>query len=571
MLKNMTWQPVPGKEEVLLYPLICKPSFFTSNTFIFQTPEIIMVIDPGNLAEQVDTIRQIIGQLSGKNFRPVMVYLTHCHVDHCFDFLINPSMIAPDVPVFVVIQENGFNAVKQKDRELTGSGRYRQMIPEPNIDVCILSAEERRFNVSRKLMLNADMHMELNTETLTTSSGNKLSKQEITFNGLTIKVYYTPGHSPDSISFQIGNILFTGDCLFATDYFIAGLPGWSKQDTLMTSENLLWLIENEKISMVAQGHGEMMKPDQTTERLKRIIRNLPGMVVKKELDLPAIITSSEHAVDVSREVHEIMIMMTESLRHVVHYLEYLEESAEASKYAATLDSKKFGQIFRTFNDMIDEMNSGKIVEGFLVYRSAALFSVIKHMLEVEGLEHAAGQTLITRLQRLLDDFIQDSGGLEIKNDLSVFDVGTFINSIIMTLTKDIRADQSIFNILDDEQAFITSLIERIACKSIFNKVEFSIIADSGVLIQSDRERLAEIIEIIIELMVEEGSRKIVFNLSQNENKIIIAVDGGLIPRLLVTECHQKRSLKRRLGWINGSFCLKTRKDLTMIVLTIPVE
>lgn len=571
MLQNMTWQPVPGMEEVLLYPLIYKPSFFTSNAFIFQTPEIIMVIDPGNLAEQVDTIRQIIGQLSGENLRPVMVYLTHCHVDHCFDFLMNPSMIAPNVPVFVVIQENGFNAVKQKDRELTGSGRYRQTIPEPNIDVCILSAEERRFNVSKSLMLNEGMHMELNTETLTTSGKNKLSKQEITLNGLTIKVYYTPGHSPDSISFQIGNILFAGDCFFATDYFIAGLPGWSKQETLMTSENLLWLIENEKVSMVAQGHGEMMKPDQAAEKLKRIIRNLPGMVVKKELDLHAILTSSEHAIDVSREVNEMMIMMTESLRHVVHYLEYLEESAEASKYTATLDSKKLGQIFKTFNDMIDEMNSGKIVEGLLVHRSAALFSVIKHMLEVEGLEHAVGQTLITRLQRLLDDFIQDSGGLEIKSDLSVFEVGTFINSIIKTLTKDIRTDKSILNILDDDQAFITSLIERIACKSIFNKVEFSIIADSSVLIQSDRERLAEIIEIIIELMVEGGSRKIVFHISQNKNKIIIAIDGGLIPRLLVTECHQKRSLKRRLDWINGSFCLKTQKDLTMIVLTIPAE
>ncbi len=53
MLKNETWQPVPGMEHTLLSPIIKKTNITTSNAFLFQSPQMIMIIDPGNLPEHL--------------------------------------------------------------------------------------------------------------------------------------------------------------------------------------------------------------------------------------------------------------------------------------------------------------------------------------------------------------------------------------------------------------------------------------------------------------------------------------------------------------------------------------
>lgn len=109
--------------------------------------------------------------------------------------------------------------------------------------------------------------------------------------------------------------------------------------------------------------------------------------------------------------------------------------------------------------------------------------------------------------------------------------------------------------------FVTSLIRSIAFKSVFENVKFSLTGEKDVLIESDLGRLTEIVDIMIELMTDEGSKEIVFSILEYERAIHIAIDGGLIPGFLVEACHQKRMLIRRLNWINGSFSLKNRKIL----------
>lgn len=571
MMYHKTWQPIEGMDGTLLYPILNKANYITSNTFIFQTPETIMVIDPGSLADQVATVRRVIGEALQKCPRPVLVYLTHCHMDHSFEFLSNIPDISIHAPVFVAIQENGLLAFKQKDRELTGAGRYKTAIPDARMDICLLSDEEIRFDIRKQLLLTADLQLNITTSTQKTSGGNQLARQEIFINGRAIQVYFTPGHSPDSISFQIGKLLLVGDCLFAADHLIAGLPGWNRNDALTSAENLIWLIEKENISLIGQGHGDSLTPEKAIEKLKKMICKLQTITVEKELNLQTLLASSQHAIDVSKEANEIMSGMAESLRHVLYYLEYLEESEEASKFSTTFDSKKLAQVFSLFNEMVDDMNSGKLLEGGLVLRSAVLFSNMKALFHAEGLDLIAGQRLMARLERLLDDFIEDSGGREVKKSLSVFQAGEFLNEIIGALQTDIHADNSIFDVLDEDHAFLKSLVQRIAYKSVFKNIAFDIAGQQDALIETDRTRLAEVIEIIAELMVEQGSMKIAFDVSTSGQTITIAIDVGLIPIFLLSDCYQKRSLIRRLNWIDGCFGLKTRGASTIILLTLPLR
>ena len=51
---------------------------------------------------------------------------------------------------------------------------------------------------------------------------------ELELAGLSIQVLHTPGHSPGSVCYRVGDTLFTGDTLFLNDYGRTDLPGGSQ-------------------------------------------------------------------------------------------------------------------------------------------------------------------------------------------------------------------------------------------------------------------------------------------------------------------------------------------------------
>ena len=71
--------------------------------------------------------------------------------------------------------------------------------------------------------------------------------------GLEISVFPTPGHTPGSVCFQIGTLLFTGDTLFAGSCGRTDLPGGNWQ-TLTLS--LAFLRALQAPYQVFPGHGE---------------------------------------------------------------------------------------------------------------------------------------------------------------------------------------------------------------------------------------------------------------------------------------------------------------------------
>jgi len=565
MLDNRKWQQAPGMAHTFLYPIINKSNLSTSSSFIVCAPNITVIIDPGNSEAQLANIRHALSGMSARGSGPIIACLTHCHVDHCFKFLEDPSSVAPGSHVFVAIQENGLLALGRKDRNLTFAGPYRTKPPDTMPDICLLSAEDSRLSLSKELNLRDGTKMELTARALITPAGNTLHRQDVGINGDMIRAYYTPGHSPDSVSYQMGDILFVGDVMFAAERFVAGIPGWNREEALETAHNLLWLIDKEKISWIAQGHGDIMPAEKACGRLGRMIDGLPGIVMTKELDLQTIVMASEHAIDVSKESADIITTMAEALNHVVHYLGFLDESRAATDYAAAMDSGKINELYAALNEMADQVHSGRLVEASLMLQSAALFSRIRRMLKTEGLECVVGNSLLTRLERLFDDYLDGAAGQKIKRDMKIFGAGAFLRDFADVLKKDIYSDEGIFDTLEDEREFVRSLIRRLAYKSTYRHVGFSITVSSDAMIKSDRSRLEEILEIIVEAMVEEGSKHIVFDISGNGALVSISIDGGLMPGSIADEGYRKRALLRRIGWIDG--VLSAREG--MIILNLP--
>ena len=60
----------------------------------------------------------------------------------------------------------------------------------------------------------------------------------LSLGSLTIRVYHTPGHSPGSVTLQVGDVLFTGDTLFAGSCGRTDLRGGSYEEIMASLKRL---------------------------------------------------------------------------------------------------------------------------------------------------------------------------------------------------------------------------------------------------------------------------------------------------------------------------------------------
>lgn len=75
----------------------------------------------------------------------------------------------------------------------------------------------------------------------------------LTLLGATLQVLHTPGHSPGSVSFLMGDQLFSGDCLFRLSVGRTDLPGGSASDLLDSIHGKLFKLDDG--ITVYPGHG----------------------------------------------------------------------------------------------------------------------------------------------------------------------------------------------------------------------------------------------------------------------------------------------------------------------------
>lgn len=72
--------------------------------------------------------------------------------------------------------------------------------------------------------------------------------QEVEFGeGISAKAIFTPGHNPSCITWEIGDMLFTGDAYIPGIKVVTNLPGSNKKDAEKSLELIMKLAENHVI------------------------------------------------------------------------------------------------------------------------------------------------------------------------------------------------------------------------------------------------------------------------------------------------------------------------------------
>ncbi|MBQ4552431.1 MAG: MBL fold metallo-hydrolase [Clostridia bacterium] len=170
-----------------------------TNCYIVSPPgkNDVVVIDPG------DDIAQLTAALAGKNVCGVLI--THAHYDHILGL---PAL--KDCPIYV-----------HEDDAPAMTDAMRNMAPADIAQPCVPA-------------------------THTVKGGDSLSLAGIDFT-----VLHTPGHTLGGVCYQVGDILFTGDTLFAHGYGRTDLYGGNFSQLMQSLRKLLRMNVH-----IYPGHGE---------------------------------------------------------------------------------------------------------------------------------------------------------------------------------------------------------------------------------------------------------------------------------------------------------------------------
>lgn len=87
--------------------------------------------------------------------------------------------------------------------------------------------------------------------------------------GKTIRVHHTPGHTPGSVSFEIDNMLISGDLFFHDQIGRFDLPGGNEKQLL---ESIKFILDHFRGFKIYPGHGDpFILNDEVIHKIKSLI------------------------------------------------------------------------------------------------------------------------------------------------------------------------------------------------------------------------------------------------------------------------------------------------------------
>ena len=469
LLINQIWQPLPGTRQSEIYPYLRKPDLLSSNSCLIRTPGQIILIDAGALAVQTADLGRIIKECHLERSRPVIIYLTHCHIDHSLQ-VSRHRQILPTASVWIAIQEKGAGYLTKGDQKKTIAELYGMIFPSIQPDIRLLTAQDQKSGSLRRINLAPDVLLMLQTEAVPTDLGRPLFRQTISMGGGDdLEIYPAPGHSPDSVCIRVGEVLFIGDLLAAANPMVAGISGWHRNDLIDTLQRVQWLLDNKPIRFCYPGHGGIIPADKARDILKRLQQKTCHLGDVTEMNEARLFQITDFALELIDEAEEVFSSIAGRLLYVAYQLEQLEEEAAADRCRTAMPMEQIDACLLEFRNLCHSLDAGKIRRVEFAHGALHIVEKIKTLFDPRPLSAILSQSLINRGTSLLLDFIGIANGCRNLEEFIPTDVNALIEDVVQAWQSNPHLDASIIDIACDYEKYLAALVLRIGHEPVANR------------------------------------------------------------------------------------------------------
>jgi glyoxylase-like metal-dependent hydrolase (beta-lactamase superfamily II) len=521
---SLVWQPVPGAAGAQIYPLIRKIDTISSNSYLIQTDDVILVIDPGGLEEQSARLAQVVEEIRRENDRPVFVVLTHSHIDHFCGTQNLPAFAHSETVVFAV-QESGARALERGDAKLTQAELLGQMILPMKIGLPLLTGE-------RSGSCDIPISLEFaNGATITITQGKtrgSLLQERIQFGtGPALEVYHTPGHSPDSICLRIGRLLCIGDVLFAANPGIAGMCGWDQASLIQSLDSIGLLLEDGGIDFVLPGHGRVIMAVDAERMFAAIRSDALALENIAELNHERAIETAAFAEDCMDQVNELFTIMAGRLYYVSYVMDELGEADVAEEISLMIKGDVIDDLLEVFRSFSEEHHRGSGVSIHLALKAGQVISKLERSFDGAKLEHIINPALVQRAARLLSDYTTMLRGFCPPRELVECDLVRHLEAQVTGLSVPACSDDDLLSSADDDSAFIRLLLQRIGMQPLLSDIRLTFsVAEEHLKTAVDYDHLTDLVNYILEDLVGTGAGAITISINRDDDDAVITIRGN---------------------------------------------
>lgn len=522
-LASLSWQPVPGAPGAQIYPLIRKIDTTSSNAYLIQTSDVILLIDPGGRAEQVVQLAKVIEEIREGNDRPVFFFLTHAHLDHFFGTQSSPACAPPQAVVFAV-QESGAAALERGDAKLTQAEILGQTITPVRIGLPLITDERAAsFGVPVKLVFSNNAAVTI-TRGLTRGG---LAQEQILFgDGPALDVYHTPGHSPDSICLRMGGLLFIGDVLFAANPGIAGICGWDQSALIRSLDGIDALFSEGGIEFVLPGHGRALTAADTSRMLSAIRTDTLALENIAELNRDRAIETAAYAQDCMEQVNELFTIMAGRLYYVSYVMDELGEADVAEEVGRLFKGNVIDELLDAFRSFSEEHHKRSGVSIHLALKAGQVISRLEQSFDGTELEHIIDPALARRAARLLSDYTTMLRGFCPPREMAEIDLVRHLEALVTGLSVPACSDDDLFSSADDDSDFTRVLLKRIGMQPLLSDVSCTFSSDEkSLMVVVDHDNLTDLVTYILEDLVGSGANAITFHAGRSDETINLTISG----------------------------------------------
>ena len=522
MLETNVLQLVPGTSGVEVFPFIRKIDLMSSNSYIVAGKEQIALIDPGALDDQMDCLFRIITAMFEENPRQIIIYLTHVHLDHCFQ-LKRIAEFGKVGSILLAVQEKGALALETEDAKMTLAKLLGRDLARVPVDIKLLSKKDTIYG--KECSLQSDTaKLTYFTKSFKLPLGPVLNYQTVSLNkDDVLEIYHTPGHSPDSICIRAGRLLFVGDLFFAPNPGMAGAYGWSQTDFLHSIQKVLWILKHKDIHLCCCGHGRAIDVDMARSSLGSMYQDVLSLTRLEEITPLWVRNTSEYAQDIIRELERLLTILIGRLAYISQVLYYLEETNEADYLQSLLDAKKIDELFLDFNRFVIELQAGRKLDWDLVHKAGQIVGRLDMAFESRKLASVLDQSLLNRAKRMLNDYSVIYRGFRPTFYVADVDINEIMKEILRYAGYIPYKEEEILEARSYNE-YLGALRSRIAFVNIFNKTSLQIQEDLSLpKIRMDRERFIEAVIDILERLICAGAERIDITPSYNDGLVAVRI------------------------------------------------